>query len=228
MRQVIAEIGQNHMGDMFLAKKLIDEAKKCGADFAKFQLYDSEKLYGKKQEQELSFIQASELFQHGKEVGIEVFFSVFDIERVKWCHDIGVNYYKVAAKSIDDFDIVYLLSKTHKPIIMSLPWGIPSQFILDAKDAAILRFLYVVPEYPARPSQYKINEIDFTDFAGISDHTKGISLAKKAFDLGAQIVEKHFRLKDNPISPDYPHSIPPKLMKELCDYRYNTTDSPGR
>ena len=34
---IIAEAGVNHNGDMDLAKKLIDEAKKAGADFVKFQ-----------------------------------------------------------------------------------------------------------------------------------------------------------------------------------------------
>ena len=34
---VIAEIGLNHNGDLKLAKKLIIQAKKCGADAVKFQ-----------------------------------------------------------------------------------------------------------------------------------------------------------------------------------------------
>ena len=34
---VIAEAGQNHNGKLKLAYKLIDGAKKCGADFIKFQ-----------------------------------------------------------------------------------------------------------------------------------------------------------------------------------------------
>ena len=34
---VIAEVGQNHNGKLKMAYKLIDAAKKCGADFVKFQ-----------------------------------------------------------------------------------------------------------------------------------------------------------------------------------------------
>uniref|UniRef100_A0A0A9YZ86 Sialic acid synthase n=1 Tax=Lygus hesperus TaxID=30085 RepID=A0A0A9YZ86_LYGHE len=34
---VIAEIGQNHQGDINTAKRLIDVAKECGADCVKFQ-----------------------------------------------------------------------------------------------------------------------------------------------------------------------------------------------
>ena len=41
---VIAEIGWNFMGDMQLAEKMIKEAKKSGADYAKFQYWNPEKL----------------------------------------------------------------------------------------------------------------------------------------------------------------------------------------
>ena len=34
--EIIAEIGQNHNGDMGLARELIYAAKECGADVAKF------------------------------------------------------------------------------------------------------------------------------------------------------------------------------------------------
>lgn len=37
---IIAEIGCNHNGDTNLALKMIDEAKKCGADAVKFQFFD--------------------------------------------------------------------------------------------------------------------------------------------------------------------------------------------
>ena len=36
---VIAEAGVNHNGDYNLAKKMIDEAKKAGADYIKFQTF---------------------------------------------------------------------------------------------------------------------------------------------------------------------------------------------
>src|SRR6056300_1628606 len=37
--KLIAEIGWNHMGSLKLAEKMIIEAKKSGADFAKFQTW---------------------------------------------------------------------------------------------------------------------------------------------------------------------------------------------
>jgi sialic acid synthase SpsE len=37
---LIAEIGENYLGKISLAKKLIENAKKSGADYAKFQSYN--------------------------------------------------------------------------------------------------------------------------------------------------------------------------------------------
>ena len=36
---IIAEVGVNHNGDLNLAKKLIREAARCGADCVKFQTF---------------------------------------------------------------------------------------------------------------------------------------------------------------------------------------------
>ena len=43
----IAEIGVNQNGDLTLAKKLIDEAKKAGADYVKFQTFKADSLVTK-------------------------------------------------------------------------------------------------------------------------------------------------------------------------------------
>ena len=95
-KTIIAEVGSNHCGDMDLAIGMIAIAKEYGADFAKFQLYDTNKLDRPPDilkmcaETELNKEQAKYLFDYGEMMGIEVFFSVFDVERVRWCEEIGV------------------------------------------------------------------------------------------------------------------------------------------
>lgn len=41
---IIAEAGVNHNGDINLAKKLVEQAKRAGADYVKFQTFQLEKL----------------------------------------------------------------------------------------------------------------------------------------------------------------------------------------
>ena len=44
---IIAEIGVNHNGNLRVAKKLISEAKKAGANCVKFQTYEPHNLVDK-------------------------------------------------------------------------------------------------------------------------------------------------------------------------------------
>ena len=48
MAKIIAEIGQNHNGDISLALELIQAASESGADVAKFQAFNAQQLFSKK------------------------------------------------------------------------------------------------------------------------------------------------------------------------------------
>lgn len=209
---IIAEVGQNHCGDMKLAEKLIDLAKENGADKVKFQLYDSKVLYGEKQKSELNKGQAYAAFNYGREIGIEVFFSVFDVERIEWCEWMGVETYKLSCgfvhpKSGHNMDVADAILKTKKPTIVSYSrwpvysWARPNK----------LSALYCIPEYPA---SINFKGVSFQRFDGFSDHTVGLDAAKIAIAKGAKIIEKHFAI-DHTTGVDAPWSMTPKELKEL-------------
>ena len=48
---IIAEAGVNHNGDLELAKKLVDVAKKAGVDAVKFQIFKAEDIVTPEAEQ---------------------------------------------------------------------------------------------------------------------------------------------------------------------------------
>jgi len=213
MAIIIAEIGQNHCGDIGLARKLILLAKNNRATYCKFQLYDHNMLYGDTDipNVELSKEQAFELFNFGKDNGIEVFFSVFDVERVKWCEEMGVKRYKVACDKHTNTNLMGALRDTGKMIYISsscyyVPW--------DFSKAMVL---YCVPRYPTPPD---ILELDYglnweAGWAqGFSDHTIGLDCAKIAIARGAQIIEKHFAI-DHKTGIDARWSMAPRELREL-------------
>ena len=103
---LIAEVGQNYMGDMSLAKDLIGLARENGADMVKFQLYDSLSLYGERQKTELTQDQAFKLFEYGQSLNMPVFFYVFDMEMVKWCREMVLSEIKIAASNASDYEVV--------------------------------------------------------------------------------------------------------------------------
>ena len=216
---IIAEIGQNWAGDLALAKTLIELAKECGADLVKSQLFDSKALYGEYKDTELTFEQAKELFDYGEKIGIEVFYSVFDIERVKWCEEIGVKRYKIAYSQRQNDELWEALGETGKPIIAS---GVLLPLVYC--DAPVFP-LFCSPKYPALEKDYEFlwarnwwDDMRLGTYSGVSDHTVGMSVVKMAIrlssKLGLHILEKHFAI-DHKTGVDALWSMTPSELREL-------------
>lgn len=207
---IIAEISQN-FSNLGEAKELVRLAKENGADLAKAQLYDSKKLYGEYQETEVSYEDARDLFSYGKSIGIEVFFSVFDIEKVRWCEDIGVKRYKIATCRNHFQEVIRGVVSTGKEFLISGTSSNRGEVPSDSKAI----HLYCIANYPAEPRHFRFNQYVFPDeFQGLSDHSIGLDVAKMALSRGAKIIEKHFAL-DHKSSVDAEWSMTPSELREL-------------
>jgi len=214
MITIIAEIGINHCGDMALAKRLIELAQVNGADLIKSQLYDTDKLhkpdfkwYQECKQAELTFKQAKELFQYGKRLGIEVFFSVADVERVEWCEKIGVKRYKIAYGKRLDEELIEAVALTGKPVIISTDLDFFWKWDLER-----VTLLYCISHYPTELNELKFGE--HTVWEGFSDHTIGLDAAEIALARGTRIIEKHFAISHN-TGVDAPWSMTPDELRRL-------------
>lgn len=214
MAVIIAEVGTHHMGSMVLAEAMIRSAKENGADMVKFQLFDTEKITTwpnadikqEAKECELSYEQAKRLFDYGEKAGIEVFFSVFDPERVKWCEDIGVRTYKIAARTRDS-DILDPVFKSGKRVIISGPKTDNWTVMAD-------RSIYCPPGYPQDTTH--ISESRYWD--GYSDHTCGLAATKWVLLANPDaVIEKHFCL-DHRVGMDAAWSMTPAELAELKEW----------
>ncbi|QCO00400.1 hypothetical protein D3093_34720 (plasmid) [Azospirillum argentinense] len=224
--EIIAEIGQNHNGDMDLALRLIDEAKSAGADVAKFQVYDARALFSKEGNPwfdyncrtELSRRDVETLARRCEEVSIEFMASVFDVERVAWLEEVSVRRYKIASRSVRDTALVEAVAATGKRLIVSLGmWGeadFPAFHVPGGVD-----FLYCIAQYPAPLESLRLERIDFSRYAGFSDHSIGTVAAKVACARGARILEKHFTADRSLYGPDHMGSMTPDELAELARFR---------
>lgn len=223
--EIIAEIGQNHNGDMKLAKDLIRTSKASGADVAKFQLYDARALFPKENNPwydyncttELSRAQVEELANECAKLDIEFMASVFDLERVDWLEAIGVKRYKVASRSVRDTALIERLVATGKPLIVSLGMWDEKDFPM-IKSPASVDFLYCISKYPTPLSDLRLAEVDFKRYAGFSDHSIGISGSLTAISRGARIIEKHLTLDKTLYGPDHSGSMTPEELTALAMY----------
>ena len=131
----IAEIGNNHNGDLERAKRLILHAKEIGCDVAKFQIRDIPNLYRGNansvedlgveytkdilQKYELNISQHFELAECCSRVGIEYMCTPWDPNSVDVLEKIGVKRYKIASADFDNLPLIDRLQKTGKPLIFS-------------------------------------------------------------------------------------------------------------
>lgn len=219
------------MGSMWLANKLIHAAKANGATVAKFQIYETDRIVDKDFEW-YSFAKHAELTKENvmylmdvcDDVGIEFLASVFDADKVKWTEELGMKRYKIASRNNYSNDncerkLIDAIATTGKDIIFSLGWWKDKELPI-IKTTGKVNFLYCISKYPTMPEDIDWNEFSNGTYNGFSDHTIGITAAKKAIDLGAKIVEKHFTLDKNFYGPDHSGSMIPIELKELVNYIY--------
>lgn len=224
--QIIAEIGQNHNGDMELARTLIRAAKANGADVAKFQVFDARALFPREGnpwfdyncKTELSRDQVRYLADECDKAGIEFMASVFDCERIAWLEEVGMKRYKIASRSVHDDVLIKATAETGKPLLVSLGmWQKPGFPAVTAKGG--VGFLHCISKYPTELKDVGLGKVDFAVYAGFSDHTIGLSASMAAFARGAKIVEKHFTMDMTMYGPDHAGSMTPDQLKTLAAFR---------
>ncbi len=128
--KVIAEIGCNHMGDVDIAIQLIDQAKRCNADVAKFQKRNPKELlsdeqyntphpnprnsygdtYGAHREfLELDVDQHKKLKEHCESIGIQYSTSVWDVTSAHEIVSIKPKLIKVPSASNTHYEMLRVL-----------------------------------------------------------------------------------------------------------------------
>ena len=90
---IIAEAGVNHNGSVKLAKQMIEEAAKAGADYIKFQTFKPEKLVSK-YAQKADYQKKTTGSQESQLQMLEKLALSYDdfVELKKYCEQIGIGF----------------------------------------------------------------------------------------------------------------------------------------
>lgn len=225
---IIAEIGINHNGNIHLAHELIRQAKICGADIAKFQFYDPDKIFGpngsypdKKNYEfaltvQFSFKEAQILKKWCEEENIEFMASVFDLERFEWMENLKVKRHKIASRAVENKQLCKKILGTGKETFISLGFWKAKDVPYHAKNA---RYLYCIPKYPCPIEEVKMPfSFKHSAYSGFSDHCVGIEASLTAAARGAAVIEKHFTLNKGLPGPDHICSMTPDELKALSEF----------
>jgi len=237
---VIAEAGINHNGSLSLAKKLVNMAKKAGADCIKFQTHITEEemtktkiLPGKISKKplwdiikncELNEKEESELGNYCKERKILFLSTPFSIPAVDRLEKIKMPAYKIGSGELTNLPFLKHIAKTRKPVILSTGMSdmneIKESVKFFKKSKIPLAILQTTSEYPCNYEDINLGVIDkykksFNIPVGISDHSLGIYTALGAVARGATIVEKHITLDKKMPGPDQKLSLEYNELSEL-------------
>lgn len=241
---IVAEIGQNHNGQIDIAKQLIDAAVKYGADAVKFckRDLDSEltseaynapyigqhsfgRTYGEHRAYlELSAEQHKELFDYCKQKKIIYFASVCGFESADLMEDLGVELFKIASRDLTNLPLVEYVAKKQKPIIMSTGMSDMEEIeeavdmVKQYNDKLIL--LQTTSQYPVDCENVNLRIMKtlrdkFDVLVGYSGHTLGIVVPVIAAILGAVIVEKHLTLERVMRGSDHMSSLEPDGLRRV-------------
>ncbi len=246
---IIAEIGQNHQGELEIAKELIRQAKLCGVDAVKSQKRDIHSLlspeeynrpynspnavaptYGKHREAlELSREEYIELRDFARSLGISFFSSPWDVPSAQLLEDIDMPYYKVPSACLTHHALLETLASFGKPIILST--GMSQLEEIDSamdvlRDAGEVYILQCTSSYPSTFSSINLKVIDFYKArypwakVGFSGHHRGIAIDVAAVALGACVLERHFTLDRTMKGSDHAASLePPGIARLVRDLR---------
>ena len=240
--KIIAEIGINHNGDLTIAKKLIESAKKSGFDAVKFQKRDIETVYTKaeldkprespwgsttrEQKDGLEFgkKEYDEINNYCESLKIQWFASAWDTKSLDFLDHYNLEYQKVASAMITNIEFLESLSKRKKYTFIST--GMSDFKVIDKaveifnKNDCKFELMHSVSAYPCPEDQLNLNLIPvmrerYGCKVGYSGHESSVSPSIIAVSLGATSLERHITLDRSMYGSDQAASLEEKGFNEL-------------
>jgi N,N'-diacetyllegionaminate synthase len=236
---VVAEIGNNHEGDVGLAEELVGLAAAAGAQAVKFQTIVPERLVGPDQTTRLAQLRRfalsaedhARLARAAAKAGVMFLSTPFDVDSVAMLEPL-VPALKVASSDNNFVALLQRIAAANKPVLLSTGMTdlAGARAALDTVrhawrernvDPGVV-LLHCVSAYPTPSEEANLLAIPALAALGVtvgySDHTLGITAAPLAVALGARVIEKHFTIDhDHSEFRDHKLSANPAELKMLVE-----------
>lgn len=250
--KIIAEIGINANGDVDLAKKLILTAKSAGCDYVKFQkrtpdiCVPEEQKYkirstpwgemtylDYKKKIEFEYAEYQEIDSFCDYLGINWFFSVWDINSVNFILE-NRKYFrafdgtlKIPSALITDLSLCEYARKNCDRLIISTGMSNENEIEKCVESCNPDVIMHTNSTYPSPIEELNLNYITWlknrypNKEIGYSGHEYGLVTTFATIPMGATWIERHITLDRNMWGSDQSSSIEPsglfKLVKGIRD-----------
>ena len=242
---VIAEVGQNHNGDLNMAREYIRIFAFEGADAVKFQTRNNKYLfsrdayeapynsdnafadsYGAHREKlelkpEWLPILREDCITHG----VKFMSTPFDEPSLELLGSIDVDILKIASFDVGNLPLVNRIAALGKPVAISVGGGkidqIRSSVELLLNHHNEVAVLHCVSEYPCEYNRLGLDSIEalIEEFPecviGSSDHFNGILSGPVAYLKGARVFEKHVTLNRASKGTDHSFALEPQGFRKF-------------
>ena len=242
---IIAEVGQNHQGELDKAREYIRIFAFEGADAVKFQtrnnkylfsqeayeaLYSSEnafaETYGAHREHlELKPEWLSILKEDCIKYGVKFMSTPFDEPSLELLKKIDVDILKIASFDLGNLPFIHRIARMGKPVVMSVGGGkidqIRSSIEVLLKHHDEVAILHCVSEYPCEYNRLGFDNIErlIAEFPkctiGSSDHFNGTLSGPVAYLKGARVFEKHVTLNRSWKGTDHSFALEPEGFRKF-------------
>lgn len=242
---VIAEVGQNHQGELDIAREFIRIFAFEGADAIKFQTrnnrylfsadafdspYQSENAfaptYGEHREKlELKPEWLPILKQDCIKHGVKFMATPFDEPSLDLLEQVDIDILKVASFDLGNLPLINRIGRLGKPVVMSVGGGkidqIRSSVEVLLGNRNEVAILHCVSEYPCEYNRLGLDNIEvlLKEFPqcviGSSDHFNGILSGPVAYLKGARVFEKHVTLNRAWKGTDHSFALEPEGFRKF-------------
>lgn len=226
--EIIAEIGENYLGNLALATRMIELAAQAGADYCKFQSYrGTDVALGDPEREWFYQVELSDeahrtLQKHCEQHGVQFLSTPFTCERAELLLSLGLTTLKVASSELTNLKLLRLLNGRAKRVFLSVGLATEEeiQTALQTLSRSEITLLHCVSLYPVPPDKVNLLSIPylrerFGCRVGFSDHTIGYHAALAACAFGVRVVEKHVTLSHNLPGTDHVLSLEPDQLKQM-------------
>jgi N-acetylneuraminate synthase len=242
---LIAEIGNNHNGDLGMAKELIDQAVWAGADCVKFQLRHLDHLYHNAGDAndaredlgsqyildllsrfQLNNQELIEAFEYCRQCGVLPLCTPWDATSVDFLEHYGLEAYKISSADLTNHDLLLKIAATRKPMLCSTGMSSEREItaaanLLQGQGSQFI-LLHCNSTYPAPFKdinlQYMRRLQEISSYpVGYSGHERGYNIALAAVALGAKVIEKHFTLDRSLEGNDHKISLLPQEFRCMVE-----------
>jgi N-acetylneuraminate synthase len=239
---VIAEIGINHEGSIEVAKKMVDAAKRAGAEVVKHQTHIVEdemskaaknvipgnadvSIYEIMERCSLNEEEELELKNYVEDKGMIFISTPFSRAAAERLNKFDIPAYKIGSGECNNYPLLEHIAQFGKPVIMSTGMNTIESVkkavaIFDAANVPVALLhttnLYPTPIHLVRfGAMQELNRAFPDKVFGLSDHTLNNNACIGAVALGASILERHFTDYMQRRGPDIACSMDEKACKDL-------------